>query len=164
MPEQRIVPMLAYEDAAAAIEWLREAFGFEEVADQRYTDGDGTVTHAELRSGESAIFLATPNKDYESPRRHRETCDAAGRWLDNPWVIDGVYVGVGSRRPSRREQRRRDPRRRTQASVTHLPAEDLEGHRRTARPAKLAAAHTSRNRCPLRDGSMMGRSPQALLR
>ena len=82
MPEQRIVPMLAYEDAGAAIDWLFEAFGFEEVADQRHTDGDGTVTHAELRAGESAIFLATPNKDYESPRRHRETCDAAG------WVHD----------------------------------------------------------------------------
>ena len=27
---QRIVPMIAYEDAAAAIEWLSDAFGFTE--------------------------------------------------------------------------------------------------------------------------------------
>jgi uncharacterized glyoxalase superfamily protein PhnB len=134
MPEQRIVPMLAYEDAGAAIDWLREAFGFEEVADQRHTDGDGTVTHAELRVGESAIFLATPNKDYESPRRHRETCDAAGRWLDNPWVIDGVYVGVDDL------DQHFEQARAAGATILRSPedpgigqriysAEDLEGHR-----------------------------------
>ena len=35
---QRIVPMIAYEDAAAAIDWLREAFGFTERVAHRYTD------------------------------------------------------------------------------------------------------------------------------
>ena len=39
-------------------------------------------------------MLATPNADYQAPRRHRETCEAAARWLDNPWVIDGVFVEV----------------------------------------------------------------------
>ena len=39
-------------------------------------------------------MLATPNAEYQSPRSHRETCDAAARWLDNPWVIDGVFVEV----------------------------------------------------------------------
>jgi uncharacterized glyoxalase superfamily protein PhnB len=38
---QRIVPMIAYEDAAAAIDWLSEAFGFTERAAQRYTDENG---------------------------------------------------------------------------------------------------------------------------
>ena len=32
---QRIVPMIAYEDAAAAIDWLTEAFGFREREGQR---------------------------------------------------------------------------------------------------------------------------------
>ncbi len=45
---QRIVPMIAYEDAAAAIDWLTQAFGFREREGQRYTSDDGTVTHAEL--------------------------------------------------------------------------------------------------------------------
>ena len=39
-------------------------------------------------------MLATPNPDYEGPRRHQEHCDAARKWLDNPWVIDGVFVTV----------------------------------------------------------------------
>ena len=37
MAVQQIVPMIAYEDAAAAIDWLTEAFGFRERPEQRYT-------------------------------------------------------------------------------------------------------------------------------
>jgi len=91
---QRIVPMIAYEDAAAAIEWLTHAFGFTEREGQRYTSEDGTVGHAELELGGEVVMLATPNRDYQSPKTHRESCDAAARWLDNPWVIDGVLVEV----------------------------------------------------------------------
>lgn len=46
--EQRIVPMLAYEDAAAAIDWLSDAFDFTEAAEQRHTEDDGTVTSLPL--------------------------------------------------------------------------------------------------------------------
>lgn len=86
--------MLAYEDAAAAIDWLCEAFGFREREGQRHTEEDGTVTHAELERDGAIVMLATPNADYEGPRRHRETCEAARRWQDNPWVIDGLFVAV----------------------------------------------------------------------
>jgi uncharacterized glyoxalase superfamily protein PhnB len=59
------------------------------------TGDDGTIGHAELDVGDgSVIFLSTPSPDYQSPRRHRETCDAAARWLDNPWVVDGCLVHV----------------------------------------------------------------------
>jgi uncharacterized glyoxalase superfamily protein PhnB len=91
---QRIVPMIAYEDAAAAIEWLTQAFGFREREGQRYTSDDGTVTHAELERDGAIVMLATPNADYQGPKRHREACEAARRWQDNPWVIDGVFVEV----------------------------------------------------------------------
>ncbi len=91
---QRIVPMIAYEDAAAAIEWLTNAFGFTEREGQRYTSEDGMVGHAELELGGEVVMLATPNREYQSPKTHRESCDAAARWLDNPWVIDGVLVEV----------------------------------------------------------------------
>ena len=90
---QRIVPMLAYEDTAAAIDWLEEAFGFVEHG-PRYVMEDGTVGHAELELRGDIVMLATPNPDYESPRTHRRTCAAADRWLSNPWVIDGVLVQV----------------------------------------------------------------------
>jgi len=91
---QRIVPMLAYEDAAAAIEWLSRAFGFSEDAAERHTEADGTVTHAEIERDGSRVMVATPNAEYQAPKRHRATCEAAARWLDNPWVIDGVFVEV----------------------------------------------------------------------
>jgi len=90
---QRIVPMIAYEDTAAAIEWLVEAFGFTEHG-ERYVMEDGSIGHAELEMGGEIVMLATPNREYQSPKRHRESCDAARRWLDNPWVIDGVLVTV----------------------------------------------------------------------
>jgi|SRR5919201_3704420 uncharacterized glyoxalase superfamily protein PhnB len=123
--------MLAYEDAAAAIDWLSRVFGFEERL--RLAD-DGTVTHAELGLGGEIVMLATPTPDYEAPNRHRESCEAARRWSEAPYVIDGVLVFVDDvdahferaraggatilsepedAAPDRREYR----------------AEDLEGHR-----------------------------------
>ena len=90
---QRIFPMVAYEDTAAAIDWLTEAFGFTERG-QRYQMEDGTIGHAEIEIDGEVIMLATPNQEYQSPKKHREHCDAAARWLDNPWVIDGLLVEV----------------------------------------------------------------------
>jgi len=66
-----IVPMIAYEDAATAIDWLVRAFGFRERKGERMKDRDGRVTHAELRLGESRVFLATPTPDYQGPKHHR---------------------------------------------------------------------------------------------
>jgi uncharacterized glyoxalase superfamily protein PhnB len=86
--------MLAYADAAAAIDWLTAAFGFREREEERYTDESGVVGHAELEHEGASIMLATPNADYRGPRQHAETCEDARRWLDNPWVIDGVFVEV----------------------------------------------------------------------
>lgn len=90
---QRVYPMIAYEDTAAAIDWLVQAFGFDERG-QRYVMDDGTIGHAELEIGGDTVMLATPNREYQSPKTHRESCDAAARWLDNPWVIDGLLVLV----------------------------------------------------------------------
>ena len=93
MAQNNVVPMIAYEDAAAAIDWLVKAFGFREQL--RYTEDDGTVTHAELATdGGGLIMLATPTPDYVSPRRHRETCEQARKSLANPYVVDGVLVEV----------------------------------------------------------------------
>jgi uncharacterized glyoxalase superfamily protein PhnB len=94
MASQRIVPMLSYEDAEAAVDWLCTAFGFAEDRSVRHTDANGVVGHAEIARDGARVMLATPNAEYRSPRHHRETCDDAARWLDNPWVIDGVFVEV----------------------------------------------------------------------
>ncbi len=90
---QRIYPMVAYEDTAAAIAWLTKAFGFTERG-QRYVNDDGTIGHAEVDVGGATVMLATPNREYRSPKSHRESCADAARWLDNPWVVDGLLVLV----------------------------------------------------------------------
>ena len=50
-------PCLRYRDAAAAIDWLCEAFGFEVHA--RYDGDDGTVAHAELAYDGGMIMLGS---------------------------------------------------------------------------------------------------------
>ena len=68
--------MVAYEDTAAAIGWLTKAFGFTERG-ERYEMEDGTIGHAEIEIGGEVIMLATPDREYQSPKTHREQCDAA---------------------------------------------------------------------------------------
>ena len=89
---QTVIPMISYEDGIAALEWLARAFGFRELT--RMTGPDGRLAHAEMEAGGGLIMLATPDPDYESPRRHRETCEQARKWSAVPWIIDGVLVYV----------------------------------------------------------------------
>ncbi len=57
----RIIPTMHYVDATAAIEWLCEAFGFEE---HLVVPGeDGAITHAQLVFGDGMIMLGTIRDD-----------------------------------------------------------------------------------------------------
>jgi uncharacterized glyoxalase superfamily protein PhnB len=89
---QRIVPFIGYEDAAAAIEWLSQAFGFEEQRDRRHEE-NGRIGHAELQLEGATVYVASP-EGYASPRTVRAESAAAFRASDNPWVIDGHFVEV----------------------------------------------------------------------
>jgi uncharacterized glyoxalase superfamily protein PhnB len=128
---QTITPMIAYEDGAAAVDWLVQAFGFREV--MRMTDEDGRVGHAELELGGGVVYLASPTGDYESPRRHREHCDPARAWSTVPWVIDGVMAQVSD--VDRHYRRAKDAGATILSGLEHEPfgriyrAEDPEGHR-----------------------------------
>ena len=66
---QRIVPMLVYEDAPRAIEFLCEAFGFEER--YRLPMPDSRVGHAELAYGGNVVMLASeyPEMGLQSPKK-----------------------------------------------------------------------------------------------
>src|SRR5207247_4715799 len=92
MERPRIVPMIAYENGAAAIDWLVRAFGFREL--DRITESDGTISHAELDFEGGRIFLATPTPDYQGPKHHRERCAAAKRWSAAPWAIHALSAPV----------------------------------------------------------------------
>jgi uncharacterized glyoxalase superfamily protein PhnB len=87
-----VIPMLSYEDGMAALEWLRRAFGFREIT--RLAGPDGRLSHGEMEAGDSLIMLASPTPDYQSPKRHRESCEQARKWSTVPWIIDGVLVYV----------------------------------------------------------------------
>lgn len=51
-----ITPHIICKDAAGAIEFYKKAFGAEEIA--RMPGPDGSIMHAELRIGDSALMLA----------------------------------------------------------------------------------------------------------
>lgn len=73
-----VIPMIAYENGTAALDWLADAFGFRELT--RMTGPDGTLAHGEMEAGGGVIMLATPTPDYESPKHHREACAQARKW------------------------------------------------------------------------------------
>jgi uncharacterized glyoxalase superfamily protein PhnB len=128
------VPFVAYADAAAAIDWLCAAFGAREEESMRQTAPDGTIGHAELDLGGARVFLATPSPHYEGPKAHREHCEAAARWQDNPWVVDGLFVevdDVDAHAARAREHGATILRGPEEPGIGYriYSAEDLEGHR-----------------------------------
>jgi PhnB protein len=124
--------MVSYEDVAAAIDWLGEAFGFRE-SGERFTDAEGRVTHAELEVDGATVMLGWPGPDYRSPAHHAAECEPARRWLATPWVIDGVHVTVDD--VGRHYERARAAGATILRGPEDLPfgrlysAADLEGHR-----------------------------------
>lgn len=130
MTPQAVTPMISYEDAGAAAEWLVRVFGFRET--MRYAEKSGKVSHVELAIGDGAIMLGSP-PGYVNPLRVRET-EAGAAWNDTPFVIDGVHAyvddvdahfahahGAGATILSDVED--------TPFGDRHYRAEDLEGHR-----------------------------------
>jgi PhnB protein len=86
------IPMIAYENGLAAMDWLARAFGFKETL--RMLGEGGKLAQGAMDTGDGEVMVAQPSPAYESPRRHRESCAAARRWLDVPYIIDGVLVHV----------------------------------------------------------------------
>jgi len=87
-----VIPMIAYENGPAAMDWLARAFGFRERA--RMLGENGRLSHGEMEAGDGLIMLATPSPHYQGPKHHREECDAARRWSEVPYIIDGILVYV----------------------------------------------------------------------
>ena len=124
--------MVSYEDVSAAAEWLVRAFGFRE--ELRYEEPNGRVSHVELRLGEGAVMLGNPSLDYESPKRHRETCAAAAKWSQTPFVVDGVHAYVDDVDAHFEQAKAAGARVLSEVEDTpfgdrHYRVEDLEGHR-----------------------------------
>jgi uncharacterized glyoxalase superfamily protein PhnB len=131
--EQRVFPMLSYEDAGRAADWLSEAFGFEER--ERFADEDGTVTHVTMVLDGAVVFLGWPGPGYRSPKRHAEDCDIERQILDTPYVVDGVMAFVDDVDAHFERARAADatiltePEDNPGAGQRQYRVEDLEGHR-----------------------------------
>src|SRR5215813_9161789 len=70
-PKSPVVPVLVYEDVGKAIEWLCGAFGFTERL--RAAAPGGSVVHAQLIIGDSAVMLGRQGGEFRAPRRDEVT-------------------------------------------------------------------------------------------
>ena len=79
-----IIPCLRYRNALAMIDWLCEAFGFEQHA--VYVDGD-TVHHAQLVFGNGMLMLGSTSNAGEWGTTIAQPEDIGGRETQSPCVI-----------------------------------------------------------------------------
>ena len=126
-----VIPMIAYENGPAAMDWLARAFGFRERA--RMLGENGRLSHGEMEAGDGMIMLATPSPHYRGPKHHREECEQAQRWSEVPYIIDGVLVYVEDvdahfQRAKAEGATMLSPVEEGQEGKRYR-AEDLEGHR-----------------------------------
>ena len=94
-----VTPQLTLDDAAAAIEWYKQALGAEETS--RAVGPDGKIMHAELRIGDSRVMLHDAMMGAKGPKAlggspaalwiYVENCDA----LFNRAVSAGAQVLAG---------------------------------------------------------------------
>ena len=126
-----VIPMIAYADGSAAMDWLAAVFGFRQR--DRRVGIEGRLEHGEMATDHGLVMMATPSLHYQGPKQHREACAIAASWHDVPYIIDGYLVYVddidehfarakagGARILSELEGGENGKRYR---------AEDLEGHR-----------------------------------
>ncbi|MEO6797724.1 MAG: VOC family protein [Candidatus Dormibacter sp.] len=131
MADPDVVPMIAYEDGPAALDWLAKAFGFQERT--RMTDKSGRLTHGEMVAGSGLIMLATPTPEYRGPAHHRDECARARAWSQVPYVIDGVLVYVDDVKLHASKAKAAGAKILSEPESTEngvrYRVEDLEGHR-----------------------------------
>ena len=80
-----IVPYLFYDDAEAAMAWYSRVFGFEETG--RWTDDEGQVQNAEMRVGNTELWLDGSGRRQDDDERPVWV----GVWVDD---VDAVYERV----------------------------------------------------------------------
>ena len=108
--EQTITPYLLYKDCAAALDFLAEAFRFEEVL--RYTGEAGYVNHAETRINGASVYMGDPGDQYRNPKE-----------LGQETV--GIYVLIDEDVDAHCERARA-----AGAEIVEEPADQDYGHRR----------------------------------
>ena len=79
-----VIPTMRYEDARAAIDWLCEAFGFEQ---HLVVPGEnGTITHAQLVFGNGMVMLGS-TRDNEFGQLQKPPRALGGVGTQSPYII-----------------------------------------------------------------------------
>jgi uncharacterized glyoxalase superfamily protein PhnB len=79
-----VIPTIRYNDAAAAIEWLCEAFGFEK---HLVVPGeDGTIVHAQLVFGNGMVMLGS-TRESEFDYLQKPPSALSGAVSQSPYII-----------------------------------------------------------------------------
>lgn len=86
-PYHGFIPYLFYDNVAAAIEWYRRVFGFEEIG--RWEDGTGNIQNAEMRVGSTELWLDGSGRRNDQDDRP----NWIGVWVDD---VDEIYRKVRS--------------------------------------------------------------------
>ena len=77
----RVTPYLYYQDVAAALRFLADAFGFREKL--RMPGPDGKIVHAEMTLGDGLVMMGCPGADYRNPKRLGQTTQSLYVYVDD---------------------------------------------------------------------------------
>jgi uncharacterized glyoxalase superfamily protein PhnB len=77
----RVTPYLYYQDVAAALRFLADAFGFREKL--RMPGSDGKIAHAEMTLGDGLVMMGCPGADYRNPKRLGQTTQSLYVYVDD---------------------------------------------------------------------------------
>jgi len=113
-----IAPYLYYEDGAAAMDWLIQAFGLEE--EVRMTSDDGRLEHGELKLGDERVMLGEPGSGYESPKTRGSATAGVHVYVDD---VDAHYERAKAAGAEIRMEPTDQP-----YGDRRYDAKDLEGH------------------------------------
>jgi uncharacterized glyoxalase superfamily protein PhnB len=89
---QSIYPSVRYENARAAIDWLKSAFGFEE--GDVYEGDDGSIAHAQLELAGNLVMLGSVKDDPygKSPKSLGGVAGGIYVALRTPAEVDACYA------------------------------------------------------------------------
>ncbi|TAM56642.1 MAG: glyoxalase/bleomycin resistance/extradiol dioxygenase family protein [Acidobacteria bacterium] len=114
----RVTPYLFYEDVAAALRWLADAFGLRESL--RIDGPDGKVAHAEMRLADGVVMMGCPGRQYRNPRHVGHVTQSLHVYVDDVDAHFARAKAAGARILALPEDQFYGDRR--------YGAEDLEGH------------------------------------
>ena len=90
-----VTPHLLCDDAAAAIDWYKKVFSAEEVG--RSLDPHGQIMHAELRIGDSPLYINDAMMQHKSPKDYGGSPVAFWIYIDNSDALFKRAVDAGGK-------------------------------------------------------------------